>query len=99
MKKYIALTARLIIAAIVFYCAVQGNGHFVDLHHRERMKDWFNGSVLDWAGISIFAAGMLSVGIAEALDFSIYEEKGTAAKAVIWGIGIPIVGLFLIYVS
>lgn len=99
MNKYIALAARLIIAVIVCYCAVQGNGHFVDLHHRERMQDWFNGSVLDWLGIVIFLAGMLSVGIAEALDFSIYEQRGSTIKAIIWGVGIPVLGLFLIYVS
>jgi hypothetical protein len=99
MKKYIALAARVIIAAVVCYFAFKGNGHFVDLHHREFLQDWFNGSVLDWLGFGIFLAGMVSVGIVEALDFSIYEERGSTIKAIVWGVGIPVLGLFLIYVS
>lgn len=97
--KYIALIVRALLTVLVCYFAVQGNGHFVDLHHREMLQDWFNGSALDWIGISIFCAGMLSVGVAEAINFSIYEERGSTVKAVIWGIGLPIFGLFLIYVS
>jgi hypothetical protein len=87
MNKIVA-TGLLLLAIFLDDYLVYNGGAFVELHLRENLAQWFNGSVLDWIGIIIFNATIVFIASGLFGAWEAYENVGSVAKTVSFAIGL-----------
>ncbi|MFA9212947.1 MAG: hypothetical protein ACEQSR_03770 [Candidatus Methylacidiphilales bacterium] len=84
----IAAIGLLTIALFLDLYLVKNGGAFIPNHLRENLAHWFNGSFLDWIGIIIYNATILFVASGLFGVWEDYEEVGSVAKTIAFGIGL-----------
>lgn len=87
MNKLAAI-GLLILALFVDLYLVKNGGAFVELHLRENLAQWFNGSALDWIGIILFNATIIFIASGLFGAWEAYEAVGSVAKTVSFAIGL-----------